>query len=120
MGKNKNDDEMKTILDRIYDKDRYAIKGSDGKYTFVAELHPAQAADDESKSDTIHQDYYLGDRKYEPWDVIADWDLDFFLGSAVKYIARAGKKPGNTKQKDLEKAIQYIKKEIEIQKEENQ
>ena len=25
-------------------------------------------------------------------------------------------KPGNTKQNDLEKAIQYIKKEIEIQK----
>ena len=30
--------------------------------------------------------------KYEPKDVIRDWGLNFNLGSAVKYIARAGRK----------------------------
>lgn len=69
----------------------------------------------EIKSDDIisHPSHYCEGRKYEPKDVIADWDLDFFLGSAVKYIARAGRKPGNSKEQDLRKAIQYLKFEIE-------
>lgn len=57
--------------------------------------------------------HYCAGRKYEPKDVIADWDLDFFLGSAIKYISRAGRKPGNSKEQDLRKAIQYLIFEIE-------
>lgn len=30
--------------------------------------------------------------KFEPKDVIREWGLNFNLGSAVKYIARAGRK----------------------------
>jgi hypothetical protein len=45
--------------------------------------------------------------------VIQAWDLNFCLGNVVKYIARAGRKDGNTKEKDLKKAIQYIEFELE-------
>ena len=47
--------------------------------------------------------------------VIGDWDLNFNLGSAVKYIARAGRK--DDKIEDLAKAIQYLHFEIEAIKE---
>lgn len=60
-----------------------------------------------------HPAHYCKGRKYEPKDVIHDWGLNFNLGSAVKYIARCGRKPGNSKKQDLNKAIQYIKFELE-------
>lgn len=55
--------------------------------------------------------HYTEGRKYEPKDVIRDWGLNFNLGSALKYIARAGRK-GNTVE-DLEKAREYLAFEIE-------
>lgn len=62
--------------------------------------------------DVIHRPYhYTEGRKYEPRKVIADWDLNFNLGNAVKYLARAGRKGG--KIEDLKKAIQYIEFEID-------
>lgn len=51
--------------------------------------------------------------KYEPVKVIQDWKLSFCLGNVIKYIARAGRKEGNTKLQDLEKAKQYLEFEIE-------
>lgn len=43
-------------------------------------------------------------------DAIEAWGLDFHLGNAVKYIARAGKKnPAETVQ-DLRKAMWYIER----------
>ena|ERR1700759_37407 len=48
----------------------------------------------------------------EPADVIDSWNLNWRLASAVKYIARAGNKPGNTAEQDLEKAIRFIRREI--------
>lgn len=49
--------------------------------------------------------------KYEPKDVIREWGLNFNLGSAVKYIARAGRKDDIIQ--DLSKAKQFIEFEIE-------
>lgn len=51
--------------------------------------------------------------KYEPRKVIYDWKLNFNLGNVIKYVARAGKKDGNSALKDLLKAKQYIEFEIE-------
>jgi len=42
------------------------------------------------------------------------YDLNFNLGSAVKYLARAGKKQNETKQSDLKKAIDFITRELEV------
>ena len=61
----------------------------------------------------INTDHYKEGRKYEPWDVIADWGLGYFLGNAVKYISRAGRKTGNSYGQDLTKAITYLQKELD-------
>lgn len=54
--------------------------------------------------------------KFEPKDVIRAWGLNFNLGSAVKYIARAGRKDDILQ--DLNKAKQFIEFEIEAIEEE--
>ena len=56
--------------------------------------------------------HYCEGRKYEPKDVIRDWDLNFNLGNAVKYISRNGRKQGNAALQDLRKARQYLDFEI--------
>lgn len=63
--------------------------------------------------------HYAEGRKFEPKDVIRDWDLNFNLGNVVKYVSRAGRKEGNTILEDLNKARQYIDFEIEYIKKEN-
>ena len=50
----------------------------------------------------------------ETWDFIADQRLDFFLGNVIKYVVRAGKKPGEEEIEDLLKAKTYIDKRIEL------
>ena len=54
------------------------------------------------------------DYPYQPWHVIEAWGLNFFTGTAVKYIGRAGKKPGESYTKDLQKAIRFLHRELEI------
>ena len=57
--------------------------------------------------------------KYEPKDVIREWGLNFNLGSAVKYIARAGRKDDIIQ--DLSKAKQFLEFEIEyLEKQQNE
>ena len=46
-------------------------------------------------------------------DFIREQDLSFHLGNVVKYVCRAGKKEGNTKQRDLAQAIHYLQNELE-------
>lgn len=43
-------------------------------------------------------------------DAIEDWGLDFCLGNAIKYIARAGHK--GKFEEDIRKAIWYLKRTI--------
>lgn len=63
-----------------------------------------------------HPAHYTEGRKYEPKDVIRDWGLNFNLGSAVKYISRAGRKDDILQ--DLRKARQFLDFEIDaLQKE---
>ena len=62
-----------------------------------------------SKQNPDH--YQLG--KIQVWDFIIDQDLDFVLGNVVKYVCRAGTKPGESRLDDLKKAQAYITKAIE-------
>lgn len=55
--------------------------------------------------------HYTEGRKYEPIDVIEDWELGFCTGNALKYISRAGRKDNAIQ--DLEKAKWYIEREIQ-------
>ena len=48
----------------------------------------------------------------EPIVVIEGWDLQFNLGNVLKYLARAGRKPGSTRLDDLVKARRYLAREI--------
>lgn len=49
----------------------------------------------------------------EPIDVIRGWNLGFCLGNVLKYIARAGRKEGESRDKDLHKAMEYLRMELE-------
>lgn len=49
----------------------------------------------------------------EPIDVIKGWDLGFCLGNVIKYLARAGHKDGESRDKDLHKAMEYLRMELE-------
>lgn len=64
--------------------------------------------------DAIKPNYY-NDSKITPFNVIDDWNLDFYLGNAVKYIKRAGKKEGNSRLQDLKKIREYIDQEIRLE-----
>lgn len=65
-------------------------------------------------SEVDHPAHYGGgDNPYEAIKVIEAWDLGFNLGSALKYIARAGKKPGEELLVDLDKAAWYVRRETE-------
>jgi hypothetical protein len=58
-----------------------------------------------------HPQHYGGDTVYEVIKVLEAWELNFHLGNAVKYIARAGKK--GSALEDLQKAVWYLNREIE-------
>jgi len=62
------------------------------------------------RSNTKGPDYYKRG-KAQVWDFIRDNDLNFHLGNAIKYIARAGYK--DSKAEDLIKAIHYLENELE-------
>jgi hypothetical protein len=59
-----------------------------------------------------HPEHYLKESGFEVIDVIEAWNLDFSLGNALKYIARAGKKNPEKQKQDLEKAVWYIERTI--------
>lgn len=59
-----------------------------------------------------HPDHYQA-KGMEAIDVIEAYNLNFSLGSALKYILRAGKKPGESSVEDLNKAIWYLQREVE-------
>lgn len=56
-----------------------------------------------------HPNHY-NQGKYEPIEVIDDWNLNFNLGNTIKYIARAEHK--GKPLEDLKKAMFYLQYEI--------
>lgn len=76
-----------------------------GKGAFVKSTMTPSAVD--------HPLHYGGAAsQYETIKVIEAWELDFHLGSTVKYISRAGKKDVSTEIQDLEKAEWYLRRKI--------
>lgn len=63
-------------------------------------------------ADKINPDHYQDLEKFSAIHIIAKWKLGFCLGTAVKYIQRAGHKKGETEIDDLKKAIWYIQRHI--------
>lgn len=80
----------------------------------------AQALPEDHRISTNRVDHpsHYNSGKIEVIEAIEDWKLDFNRGNAVKYIARAGKKQAANMSlkeiEDLEKAIWYLRREVEI------
>ena len=65
----------------------------------------------DSKFDSVNNpSHYCEGRQFQPLDVINDWNLNFNLGNAVKYISRVGRKENSIE--DLQKAVYYLNYEI--------
>lgn len=69
------------------------------------------------KDDPVNHPSHYTYGNIEVIDFIDDKELNFELGNAVKYIARAGHKEDAIQ--DLKKAIWYINREIEKLSKEN-
>jgi len=67
-------------------------------------------------SNSVNHPKHYNHGNIEAIDVIEDWNLDFHLGNAVKYICRAGKKNLSTDVEDLEKALWYIERKVKLLK----
>lgn len=81
---------------------------------FISWLYSeADPEKEEDKGDPVNHPSHYTDGKIEVIDYIEDKGLGFCLGSAVKYISRAGKKDQNKEVEDLQKAIWYINQKIE-------
>ena len=64
-----------------------------------------------------HPKHYGGvENTYEVIKVIEALEMDFHLGNTFKYIARAGKKGSDKEIKDLEKALWYLQRKIDLLK----
>ena len=61
------------------------------------------------RSSVIH---YENSKGYDVIDFAADYGLNFNRGNVLKYITRAGRKDDEVK--DLEKAMDYLQREIAI------
>lgn len=84
--------------------------------SFKKACEPFSEMSKETEPDLVHHPSHYCYSEYEPKDVIRAWGLNFNLGSAVKYIARAGRKDDILQ--ELNKAKQFIEFEIEaIEKE---
>lgn len=59
--------------------------------------------------------HYDGGNGLDPWQIIDAFGLDYYLGNALKYILRCGKKDIAPRLDDLIKARNYINKSIELE-----
>jgi len=62
-----------------------------------------------SGGDPVEPAHYHGDYVMR---IIEDFQLDFLSGSVVKYLLRAGNKPGEPVVQDLKKARWYLDRKI--------
>ncbi len=93
------------------EKPRYIVPKEEKR---ISEPIPKTEVKEEEPSATKRQvggSHYKGS-VLQPIDVIDAWRLDFYEGSALKYLARHRKKNGR---EDIEKAIHYLELLLERQ-----
>lgn len=64
--------------------------------------------------DNINHPKHYEDAGYLVQPIDVTQELPFCLGNAVKYIARAGKKKGSPETEDLEKALWYMQRQLDL------
>lgn len=116
-----------TVLDPHYDPHSHHRRifvrfDGYGKYVDETDYHipvieELELVDDTEAAleDDVNHPAHYNSGKIEVWDFIYDQGLGYALGNAVKYISRAGKKAGNSKTKDLRKAIAFLEREIRFE-----
>ena len=65
-----------------------------------------------AKTTNDHGPEYYRRGSIQVWDFVRDQELNFHLGNVIKYVCRAGHKFDDID--DLEKAIHYLKNEVEF------
>jgi len=73
-----------------------------------------QNVEEEEESSNVDHPKHYNVGQIEVIDVIEDWNLDFHLGNAVKYIARAEHK--NNALEDISKAQWYLDRARELRR----
>lgn len=68
------------------------------------------------KSDAVTHPSHYNQGRIEVIEFIEDQKLGYHLGNAVKYLCRAGKKDSSKLEEDLDKAIWYIRRHVELHK----
>lgn len=66
------------------------------------------------QSDSINHPAHYNSGRIEVIEAIEDWGLDYHRGNAVKYVARAGKKNPDKEIEDLQKAIWYLNRKVQL------
>ena len=124
-------DSKTAIVVKIYDDDReptmylVRLEGADpSKPPFglasVYEHEMQELPDIPEEKDNVNHPSHYTDGKYECIDYMesAGYTNDGYLFNAVKYISRAGKKDPSKFDEDLDKAVWYLKRKIEKDREE--
>ena len=105
--------EVMRVVEVFPSTEEYNLAGNREKVVFSESmLQDVQEAKSEvmtnPKSDPVAHPSHYTDGRIEVIDFIRDKKLDFCRGNVVKYICRAGKKGGKSKEiEDLKKARQY-------------
>lgn len=78
-------------------------------------VEPTHMIDDKGNKTYLTLQKQVGGTHYachciQPWAIIDDWNLDYYLGNVIKYVLR----DKNNKVEDLHKAIHYLEKKIEL------
>lgn len=98
----------KSTLDKIFNENDYSNLS---EYESIS-LKTNQIKNFPAVKENVDHPAHYSPGVYEVINVIEAWNLDFHLGNAVKYIARAGRKDPEKTIEDLQKAIWYLKREI--------
>ena len=94
---------VKTCIHRIY---HFFGRGNPPREIFQAEI------EEQTENDPVNHPSHYTTGKIEVIEFIEDQKLGYHLGSAMKYICRAGKKDPEKMEEDLRKAIWYLERYI--------
>ena len=112
--------EIKEGFDSMRDKNPIAMPTPFG-YLREETLNDLIKEYEDSKSDTLKRQvggtHYKNSNVPDHWDLVEALGWNYRIGNATKYLWRLGKKGGPEKAiEDLEKAIHYLQKELEVRR----
>lgn len=111
-------EDFQLLLEQYHDKNRSQLKIQDVNKRAERLLKKRKDFESnlsvkDSSFDPINPNYYISKSGLELSHVFDDFGLtDFKRCNVIKYVLRAGRKPGQDELKDLEKAKNYLKMAI--------